>query len=53
MCMHSVSTNIYHVRPIAMAIPIAIVFDLFLVIVSGTIAIVFFDLCLVVVSGAK
>ena len=54
MCMHLVSTNIYHVRPIAMAIPVAIiVFDLFLVVVSGTIAIVFFDLCLVVVSGAK
>ena len=54
MCMHLVSTNIYHVRPIAMAIPVAIVFfGLCLVVVSDTIAIVFFDLCLVVVSGAK
>ena len=44
--------NIYHVRPIAMVSPI-VVFDLCLVVVSGTIAIVFSDLCLVVVSGAE
>ena len=67
MCVHTVSTNVYHARPIVLAMPFANVFwGLCLVVVSGTTAIVFFGLlclvaiaivflglCLVVVSGTK
>ena len=48
----TISTNIYHVRPIVLAMPIATIvfFGLCLVDVSGTIAIITFGLCLVAIA---